>query len=78
MELILILARLSPANAPEPPAQRGHTARSDALRVLRDFDRLAGLPAAQQRAIWRLNADLIREARQRPALARRPGDGDAA
>jgi hypothetical protein len=81
--LIFIFAQQAPANAPEPPNLRleaSHSSAARAMRILRDFAALHALPAADQRDIWRFNADLIRASRNPISVPSRswPTDGDAA
>ena len=81
--LILIFAQQAPANAPEPPNLRTEASRSNAaraMRILRDFAAFHALSAADQRTLWRFNADLIRASRNPVAVPSRnwPTDGDAA
>jgi hypothetical protein len=81
--LILIFAQQAPANAPEPPNLHPHASHSNAARamgILRDFAPFHAMDAADQRVLWRFNADLIRASRRAVAVPSRswPTDGDAA
>lgn len=67
---------------PAPPTLREVAAAQSnahgAMARLCGFDRFHGLPEADQRAIWRQNAQIIRNARALRRIITRPEGGEAA